>query len=400
MHRATTSSEARWLLALSIVARLPAPMLSIGLFVHAARLTGSFATAGVAVASYAAAQGLGGPVLGRWIDRYGQARLLAWTAAVATAVLLAIAALPAGTPAVLLAALTALAGAALPPVGACLRALLPDVVDRAALPAAYVAEATAAEVAFVTGPVVALVIASLGSPALAIAAAALLLAGSTLGFAAQRAPRTWCPAPRRRDRAGALRSGAMRTLVGLFLLLGILFGGVEVAVAASAGGQATQTSVTVGAQLGLWGAGSLAAGIAMTRLGRTPRGTRGLVAVLGVLAAGHLLLAAVADSPIGLAALLVVAGAAISPTYATVNALVEQVAPAGATTEAFTWIATAIGAGGAIGAAVAGIVAEHQGAALAFLFAGAAAVAGIALVSLRAASLAPSSRDAATAGCR
>ena len=387
MPRATTSPEARRLLALSIVARLPAPMLSIGLLVHAARLTGSFAAAGAAVATYAAAQGIGGPVLGRWVDRYGQGRLLAAAAAASTVALLAIAALPAGTPAALIAVLTALAGAALPPVGACLRALLPDVVDRAALPAAYVAEATAAEVAFVTGPVVALVIASLGSPALAIAAAAVLLAGSTLSFAAQRAPRAWRPTPRRRDWAGALRSGAMRTLVGLFLLLGVLFGGVEVAVAASAGGQ---TSVAVGAQLGLWGVGSLAAGIAMSRLGRTPRGARGLVAVLGVLAAGHLVLAAVADSPIGLAALLVVAGAAISPTYATVNAMVEQVAPAGATTEAFAWIATAIGAGGAIGAAVAGIVAEHHGAALAFLFAGGAAVAAIALVSLRAASLAPS----------
>src|SRR5256885_75991 len=48
MPRATTSPEARRLLALSIVARLPAPMLSIGLLVHAARLTGSFAAAGPA----------------------------------------------------------------------------------------------------------------------------------------------------------------------------------------------------------------------------------------------------------------------------------------------------------------------------------------------------------------
>ena len=41
--------------ALSIVARLPLPMLSIGLLVHTEHLTGSFAVAGVVTAVFAGA---------------------------------------------------------------------------------------------------------------------------------------------------------------------------------------------------------------------------------------------------------------------------------------------------------------------------------------------------------
>src|SRR5579859_2840297 len=98
MPRPSTRSSLRTLFALSILARLPLAMLSIGLLVHASRLTGSLAAAGIAVAVFAAAQSLGGPVLGRWVDRRGQARLLRATAAVSTVALAALAALPAGAP--------------------------------------------------------------------------------------------------------------------------------------------------------------------------------------------------------------------------------------------------------------------------------------------------------------
>ncbi len=64
------------MLTLSIVARLPLAMFSIGLLVHAQRLTGSFAAAGLVMAAYAVALGIGGPVLGRLVDRRGQTVIL------------------------------------------------------------------------------------------------------------------------------------------------------------------------------------------------------------------------------------------------------------------------------------------------------------------------------------
>jgi predicted MFS family arabinose efflux permease len=73
-----------------------------------------------------------------------------------------------------------------------------------------------------------------------------------------------------------------------------------------------------------------------------------------------------------LAAVLLVAGAAIAPTYATVYAMVDRAAPAGTVTEAFAWLATAIAIGAAAGAATAGAVADHAGPAAAFVLAGGA----------------------------
>src|SRR4051812_5983742 len=84
------------LLAVSIVARLPMATLAIGVLVHVQRASGSFAIAGAATGTLAVAQGVGGPLLGRLVDRRGQTRVLVVSALVAGAALVAIALLPAG----------------------------------------------------------------------------------------------------------------------------------------------------------------------------------------------------------------------------------------------------------------------------------------------------------------
>jgi hypothetical protein len=71
---------------------------------------------------------------------------------------------------------------------------------------------------------------------------------------------------------------------------------------------------------------------------------------------------------------LLVAGAAIAPTEATLYAMVDNAAPDGTITEAFAWLATAMAVGGAVGAAGAGIVADRAGPAAAFALAGGAGV--------------------------
>ncbi len=95
------------MLTLSIIARLPLAMFSIGLLVHAQRLTGSFAAAGLVTAAYAVALGIGGPLLGRVVDRRGQTLVLGSTASVSLVLLVAIALLPAGVSLPVLIALSA-----------------------------------------------------------------------------------------------------------------------------------------------------------------------------------------------------------------------------------------------------------------------------------------------------
>src|SRR5450755_3542465 len=142
MHSIASSAGLRRLFATSILARLPLAMLSIGLLVHAQYLTGSFAAAGVVTGVYAIALGVGGPLLGQFVDRRGQTSVLLASATVAAALLVAIAVQPVGASLAVLLALAAGIGLAEPPVGACLRTQLPALLaDPSAVRAAYALEA-------------------------------------------------------------------------------------------------------------------------------------------------------------------------------------------------------------------------------------------------------------------
>src|SRR3954451_19710919 len=138
------------LFAVSIVARVPIATLSIGLLVHARELTGSFAAAGLVAGAYAVALAAGGPLLGALVDRRGQTGALLGSAAVSGTALGAVAALPADAPLPALTGLAAAVGAATPPVGACTRALVPDLLDDpAAVRAVYAAESAAVELTWI-----------------------------------------------------------------------------------------------------------------------------------------------------------------------------------------------------------------------------------------------------------
>ena len=146
----------------------------------------------------------------------------------------------------------------------------------------------------------------------------------------------------------------MRTLVIVLIAVGLLLGADEVAVIAAA---KTLDSTTAAAPLlAVWGVGSFAGGLLATRLGGGARTAAGLALVLGALTVGHLALIPAAGSVVALGGVLLLAGATIAPTEATIYAMVEQATPAATVTEAFAWLATAMAVGGAIGAASAGFL--------------------------------------------
>jgi MFS family permease len=371
------------LAAVSIIARVPMAMLSIALLVHVRHLTGSFATAGAVAGAFAVSLGIGGPLLGRLVDRRGQTVVLLASALVAGAALTAIAALPARAPVEALVALAIVLGLSAPPVGSCLRAILPTVVrDREALRAAYAAESAAIELTWILGPPLVLLVAVAWSTSAALVVCGAALLAATAVFAAQPASRAWRPAPApKRPRGGSLRAPAMRTLVLLLVFVGVVFGTVEVAVIAAVADLGSPSAA--GPLLGLWGAGSLAGGVVAARMGGGARTGAGLALVLAALAAGHLALAAAAGSAVALAVVLALAGATIAPTYATIYAMVDHAAPVGTVTEAFAWLNTAVAVGASIGAASAGVVADAAGPAAAFGLAGAAGTVAALVAALR-----------------
>src|SRR3954454_9937633 len=179
------------LFGLSIVARLPVAMLSIGLLVHTEAATGEYAAAGLVAGAFALAQGVGGPVLGRAADRRGQTLVLAAAALLCATALIATSVLPHDVPAPLRAPLAVAAGTTLPPVGACFRALLPSL--RSDLRRIYANDTAAVELTWVLGPPAILSAGAAVGTGTALAATGVLLALSTFAFAAIGPSRRWRP---------------------------------------------------------------------------------------------------------------------------------------------------------------------------------------------------------------
>ena len=319
--------------------------------------------------------------------------MLLASASIAAALLISIALLPARAPLAVLVALAAGIGLAAPPVGACLRTQLPALLsDPGAIRSAYALEASLVELTYIFGPPVALCIGALWSSGAALAAAGLVLLVATAAFAMQPASRNWQPAPAdRTSRGGSLRTPAMRTLVIVLIAVGMLLGAGEVAVIAVA--KALHTTMGGAPLFAVWGAGSFIGGLLVARLGGGARTAAGLALLLGALTAGHLALIPADGSVLALGAVLLVAGAAIAPTEATLYAMVDNAGPDGTITEAFAWLATAMAVGNAVGAAGAGMVADRAGPAAAFALAGAAGALAMLTCMLRSRTIgAPTSR--------
>jgi len=387
----STRPGPRGLLVSSVVARIPAAMLSLALLVHAQRLTGSYAVAGLVTGAYGAAVGLGGPLLGRLADRRGHLGVLA-LGGIATALQLAVlAVLPAAVPAVVLVALAAGIGLTRPPVGACLRATLPSLVAGPARERrVYAIEATATELTFIAGPTLALAVAGVWSTRVALGGAGVVLLLATVLFALQttRALASTCPTGDRggvdgpRSFAGSLASPTIVALIMLLGGVGVAFGAVEVSTAAAA--THLGASAAAAPLLSVWAVGSLLGGLVTARIGAERLSLGGVVIALAV---GHAACALGAGSVVLLGVLILLAGATIAPTYAVVYALAGEVAPAGTATEAFAWLATAVAVGTAAGSALAGSMVDQAGPAAGFLVAGIGGAMAVAVVLGRAGTL-------------
>ncbi|KQS61138.1 MFS transporter [Geodermatophilus sp. Leaf369] len=344
------------LLVAGFAGRLPSAMVPLALLLLVQQQTGSYAVAGLASATYGIAMAVMAPVLGRLADRRG-ARVILLSQAVAYPLLLVVLAstVLTTTSVPLMVVASAAAGMSTPLVSGTVRALWSR-VDPRVRPTAYALDATTTELVFVAGPTTVAALTLLASPVAAIALAGVLTVVGTLGIAFSGAMRAWQPAvPVQRSLFSTVRvPGMPRVLVsGTALMLG--FGAIEVAVPAFA--DAAGSPGLSGVLLATWSLGSVAGGLwfgARVLSVSLPRLYRwGLLGTT----IGMVPLAAV-SSPLVLGALLFLGGTAIAPTLTVQNSLVGSIAPADATTEAFTWLSTIAFGASAVGAAVGGAIVE------------------------------------------
>jgi len=368
----------RSLFAFSCLGRLSMGALGLLMILQTHELTGSFASGGLVAASYTIALGVSNPALARAVDRAGQTLVLR-TGAVVSASAMAAFAMVGDAPVPALMGIAAVAGAAQPPIGACMRSLWPVLAPDADLRhAAYALEGAAGEIIYILGPVVIVgVIGAWSLEAALLTCSATVLIGDWL-FSFHPASRGWRPPVlAERHLLGALQGPGVRVLIGAFALCGLAVGAVEVGVPATL--EPLGKESLTGLMLGLWGLGSLATSFLVARAGAAGNPPRRLTVLLLAWGATHAAIA-LATGPLSLGALLLLAGAAISPVLVYANGMLDQLAPAGTLAEAFTWTTTGLTAGIALGAALAGVLADHASPALALGLLGAGGFAAAAVV--------------------
>lgn len=348
-----------------LVARLPISMVGLGIVLLVEERTGSYGLAGTVSAVFVLAEAACAVLHGRWVDHFGQSRVLPIAISVFGAGLaLMMLAVEQDWPQVLTYVFAAVSGAALPQVGASVRTRWSHLLDDAGeKQTAFALEAVLDEVVFVVGPVLVTLLATSWHPVAGLTFALVTGVLGTFAFAAQRSTE---PPAGRTAAAGPRAPMPWRLVLPLALVcltLGALFGAAEVTTVAFAEEQGKRW--VAGWLLAAWSFGSLVAGLVtgaiVWRSGPDARLRWGSAAM----ALAMVPLMFISSVPL-MAVVLLVGGLAIAPTMIGAMTMVEQGVPSSRLTEGMAILHTGIVAGVAPGASIAGFVVDHSGASAAY----------------------------------
>jgi MFS family permease len=299
------------------------------------------------------------PFVGRLMDRFGPRPLLiAAACAYPVALGALILCVERGVATLWLGVAAFAAGATLPQVSTCVRALLRRLLNDAShLQAAYSLDAVLMETVFIVGPAFVSVFAALGSPVAAVICAALLGCIGSLVFMRAAAIRDWRAQASALPSTliGALATPGLRPIFAATFCFSVGFGLFEVAVTAVAAraGMAAMAGVILGVASVGSAAGALIYGSRSWPLGMAAQ----YKAAMAAMAIGLAALAPLEDLLI-FGAVSLAAGAPMSTVLAAQSVLIASIAPRQSLAEVFTWGATSLLAGVSIGIALGGMLLE------------------------------------------
>jgi predicted MFS family arabinose efflux permease len=200
-----------------------------------------------------------------------------------------------------------------------------------------------------------------------------------LGFAASGPVRGH--RPRRTDEhahrhlLSALSPPLVRRIVAISAAYGLAFGAVEVAMPAFAEGHGGRALGSI--CLAAWSGGSLIGGLLAA--GHRPADPQRRLRLTSTLFALALLLPLLAGSVPAMAAIMLLVGLPIAPSFALAYGMVQGAALPGTQAEVFGWLSTAVVVGIALGTSLGGSLITHSGTSASLLLgvAGAAVAAGV-----------------------
>ena len=345
---------------------MPQAMYPIALVLIISARDGRYGFAGVTSACFIAGGVAGLPLLSRLVDRLGQHRLLIPATSVHVAAVLATCALVeldvpdwAVLPPVFVFGFTYLS------VGSLVRARWSWVLaGRPELTTAYSLASILDEAIFVSGPLIATVIATTATPVLILVLAAVLAGSGALTLSFQRGTEPPVHPGGDTPHRSALREPGVALVTLVTVFTGAVFATAEVTMIAFCG-QHGHRGLS-GLVVALFAGGSGFAGFlygARQHGGDALSRFRLQAIVFGVLPVLFLI-------PTDVAVLAVVAfvvGLGTAPALITTFSLVERLVPPAALTEGLTWVQVGLSVGYGAGAAVVGGIADAHGARTAFV---------------------------------
>ncbi|WP_344923002.1 MFS transporter [Streptosporangium oxazolinicum] len=336
------------LLAISLLARaaITADAMALTMYVVVA-LDMSYAAAGAVVAALTAGVALGGPLLGRMIDRRGLRTVLSATVVPQLVFWLAVPVLPY----VILLGVSFAAGLLMVPIQSVTRQAIAAMTTAGRRRAAFALESVVGELSYLVGPPVVILCAAKVSPGVVAwgVGTAIVVGGAGIALlnpplrAEDEADGEAADRPRRRQWLGARMVAVLTMGFGVAMLLS----GVDLAIVATLreAGQVSWAAVVVA----VFGVTSIVGGLVYGALPR-PMPTWLLLGLLGLVT----IPAGLARDWPWLCVAVVGAGLLTAPTLSTVSDAVSRLAPAGVRGEATGLQSSAASAGFALGSPVVG----------------------------------------------
>ncbi|EIK68705.1 transporter, major facilitator family [Pseudomonas synxantha BG33R] len=351
---------ARAFVLAGMLARMPISMTGIGLITMLAQVHGGYGLAGSVAAVFALATAFCAPQVSRWVDRYGQGKVLPIAALIGGgALLMLLLCTRLQAPSWTLFLFAALAGC-MPNMSAMVRARWTELYrGQPRLQTAFALESVLDEVCFIIGPPISVGLSVVLFPEAGPLVAALLLAVGVTTFVLQR--QTEPPIHEHHGAHGRwlIASPAVLILMTLLLAMGVIVGVVDVVSVAFAQHQGQPAAASI--VLSVYAIGSCLAGLAFGALKLKAPLPRQFLFCGVATALTTLPLLLVSNIP-ALAVAIFISGLFFAPTLIVSMAMVEQIVAPSRLTEGMTWLITGLSIGVAIGAASSGWMIDHFGA--------------------------------------
>ena len=343
----------------SVLGRLPIGIAGLSILLFVQGRSNSFVAAGTASALYVLGLGIVAPFLGRLIDRLGPRVVLLTCGFLYPAALMALALLVLVSAHLAFVSVAALiAGATLPPVTPCMRALYTRLVrDPSLLHTAYSVDSAVVEAVFILGPALVAACVAAGRPEAAVLLAVFSSAIGAQTFARAQAVKGWSGTISRAHQSwfGVLSYRNMLVVFGVTLLYSIAFGLFEVAVTAHAAAKGSPAFAGIALALTSLGSGAAALVYGARRWHASLK--RQFFIALCAMTLGIALLLPI-DNLILYSVACIAAGAPMATVITTQSSLISHYAPRERLGESFTWGSTCLLTGISGGIALGGVLAE------------------------------------------